>query len=151
MQPNLPSHSGGAQVELCQPQDFVSDYVDCEKCPDGAICNGSEVLAAQKNYWRTGYYDDNGTYYPNTNEERFIRCPNAACLGGVDSECKTGTGPYCGDCEDKYVFNLFLLRCEECTLGIGHLFAWFGWLVSPSATLCSSLATNQLQGRTSEP
>ena len=87
------------------------------------------MLVAQDNYWRTGWYDDNGTYHPNTNEERFLRCPNTACLGGVDSQCRTGTGPYCSECQGTDVFNLFILRCDDCNWGAGHFFAWMGWLV----------------------
>ena len=119
--------SGRVQVELCLPTQYVRDYVNCADCPTGAICNGTEVLVAQENYWRTGWYDGNGTYHPNTNEERFLRCRNTACLGGVDSQCKTGTGPYCSECTGDYVFNTFTKRCGRCAQNVGHLFGWIGW------------------------
>ena len=103
-------------VSDCPRSCFVWNYTQCVECStvEGALCNGSEVLSAQPNYWRTGYYDDNGTYHPNAGEHTFLRCPTAACDGGADSSCLTGTGPVCGTCESSYVFNLMYLRCTDC-------------------------------------
>ena len=74
-------------------------------------------MGAQANHWRTGYYDADGVYVPNTNEQRFLRCPTAACEGGPLSACTNGMGPVCGTCTGAEVFDLGLMRCSECQLG----------------------------------
>ena len=30
-------------VDLCFQEQFVKDYTNCQNCPDGAACNGTEV------------------------------------------------------------------------------------------------------------
>ena len=121
--------SASVQVDACAPTEYVHAYMDCAACPAGAICNGTEVVVAQENHWRTGWYGSGGAYHPNTNEERFLRCPNAACLGGAGDGCKTGTGPYCSTCTGADAWSTFALRCSPCTAGVGHLFGWLGWLL----------------------
>ena len=103
-------------VEPCDANEFVVNYTDCAPCPTGAVCNGTAVLSAQPNYWRTGHYDADGAYAPNTKEQRFLRCSTSACEGGPESGCASGTGPVCGTCVGRETFNYALLRCEDCSL-----------------------------------
>ena len=42
------------------------------------------------------------------------RCPTAACEGGENSSCLTGTGPVCGTCTGAYVYSLIFQRCSSC-------------------------------------
>ena len=121
--------SASVEVAPCLPTEYVSAYMDCAACPPGAICNGTGVLVAQVNYWRTGWFSRDGAYHSNTNEYYFLRCPTAACGGGVGSGCRTGTGPYCGTCAGGEAWSAFVLRCSPCTAGVGHLFGWLGCLL----------------------
>ena len=75
----MPGLTASQKTGACSTYEFLDNGGDCRPCPSGAVCNGTEHVAAAIDYWRTGYYADNGTYYPNTNEYRFIRssflCP----------------------------------------------------------------------------
>ena len=103
-------------VTLCDADQFVLDDVICAECPAGAVCNGTAVLSAQVNHWRTGWYDAGGTYHANEREQLFVRCDTSACEGGPASSCLTGRGPVCGTCVDRDVFSLIHQRCAVCDL-----------------------------------
>ena len=107
-------------MAYCDERFFVLNYTKCELCPasEGAVCNGSEVLSAQPNYWRAGYYDVHGKYHPNTAQHKFLRCPTAACMGGPESSCLTGTGPVCATCHSPYTFNVMFSRCTACDMPV---------------------------------
>ena len=103
------------QVQPCREDEFVVGGVGCQACPDGARCNGTATLEALPNFWRTGWYDAAGEYHPNTEEYRFLRCPNAACLGGAASDCTAGaTGVLCGECEARHANDDGVGRCRSC-------------------------------------
>ena len=101
-------------VTLCEPDEFVYNYTQCGACPSGASCNGTAVLSAQVNFWRTGWYDANGAFRANEAEQRFLRCGTSACEGGPASACRTGLGPVCGTCTGDHVFSLIHQRCVIC-------------------------------------
>ena len=110
-------------VQVCEPdREYVSDYVACATCPAGAVCDGTAVLEASADYWRTGGYTEAWEYYPNEAEQRFLRCPTRSCAGGVNSSCFTGTGPFCAHCEAGAHFSVAYRRCMRCDYGrAGHL------------------------------
>ena len=97
------THAVPPQVVPCEPQEFAPDNVTCQRCPAGAQCNGTEAIAAQPNFWRTGAVAPDGAYTANTAEHRFIECDMATCGGGTDAGCTAGaTGLVCGSCGDGY-------------------------------------------------
>ena len=102
-------------IDDCDSNAYVFNVTECRVCVEGAICNGSSILEAEPDYWRTGSYADNGTYYPNLRDQLFLRCPNAACLGGVNSTCRhPNTGIICGECLEGSVYYKELFRCKTC-------------------------------------
>ena len=79
----------------CGPRQFwVKGRLQCDACPAGAACNGSDALVTRPNFWRSGASLD------------FFACADVVgeagppCLGGVrEGACSTGfTGPLCRVC-----------------------------------------------------
>ena len=122
----------------------MANDVYCMDCPSGAVCNGTADVEAKVDHWRTGYYTADGTYVPNPNEYRFLRCESSACLGGIASACQgSNMGVMCGECVPGAVYVAVRSRCDACpwprgvyALGYGlisllylAILAGFTWVV----------------------
>ena len=50
------------------------EALNCEQCPNGAVCYGNNTMVPKKGFWR-----------PHMNTDLFFACPfKDACLGGEE-------------------------------------------------------------------
>ena len=103
---------------LLQPASIKSN-LSCFLCPVGGICEGTNIVRAQYDYWRKDtdggrrrVISSQNAFQPNEIiQAEIFRCPPGACLG--NNICSNNaTGPVCGICLPGWAFTS--RGCFEC-------------------------------------